>query len=88
MSDQGPPAPRKRYYPMWELIVARLREFCREPAAIFWVYVFPLIMVVALGIAFRNRPVEKFEIVVQEADRATAARDALAQDSRSFTQCD
>ena len=31
--------------------VAALREFLREPAAVFWVYVFPLMMVVALALS-------------------------------------
>ena len=39
-------------HPIRELILARLREFWREPAAIFWVYGFPLIMMIALGVAF------------------------------------
>ena len=34
-------------------------EFYREPAAVFWVYGFPLLIAVALGIAFRDRPVER-----------------------------
>jgi len=59
-----------RYFAMWELVRARLIEFWREPAAIFWVYVFPLIMVVALGIAFRNRPIESATAVVQEGPAA------------------
>jgi ABC-type multidrug transport system permease subunit len=74
---------------MWELLVARLREFCREPVAIFWVYVFPLIMIVALGIAFRNRPVERFEVAVQESERASPVCDALRGDERLSVQlCD
>lgn len=44
---------------LMQLVVARLREFMREPAAIFWVYGFPLIMALALGLAFREKPVEQ-----------------------------
>ena len=33
--------------PLVQLVVMRVREFLREPAAIFWVYVFPLIMKIA-----------------------------------------
>lgn len=51
--------------PLWQLTLARFREFFREPAAIFWVYGFPLILAVALGIAFRNRPVERIAVDVQ-----------------------
>ena len=47
--SRRPIAPR--YSPMWQLVMARLREFLREPEAVFWVYGFPIVMVVALGIA-------------------------------------
>jgi ABC-type multidrug transport system permease subunit len=39
-----------------QIILSRLREFYREPAAIFWVYVFPLLLAVGLSIAFSNKP--------------------------------
>ncbi|HEY8534891.1 MAG TPA: ABC transporter permease, partial [Vicinamibacterales bacterium] len=39
--------------PLVELTLARLREFVREPEALFWVIVFPILMAMALGIAFR-----------------------------------
>jgi ABC transporter DrrB family efflux protein len=41
-------------------------EFIREPEAIFWVFVFPVLMALGLGIAFRNRPVESLRVAVQE----------------------
>ena len=44
--------------PFWAIVAARFLEYIRRPESIFWVYVFPLLMVVILGIAFRNRPVE------------------------------
>ncbi|HSL83482.1 MAG TPA: ABC transporter permease, partial [Thermoanaerobaculia bacterium] len=37
-----------------ELTRARILEFVREPEAIFWVFVFPVLLAVALGIAFRE----------------------------------
>lgn len=42
--------------PLAQLTLARLREFLREPGAVFWVFGFPILMVVALGLAFRNGP--------------------------------
>jgi len=45
-----------------QLIFSRIREFYREPAAIFWVYGFPIIMALILGFAFQSRPVEKIAI--------------------------
>lgn len=46
--------PEPRYIPIVELTKARLREFLREPEAVFWVFAFPLLMALALGIAFRS----------------------------------
>ena len=54
--------------PLWQLTVARIREFYREPAAVFWVYGFPLLMAVALGVAFRERPVERLPIEIMSND--------------------
>lgn len=42
--------------PLLELVKARLREFYREPAIVFWVFVFPLAMAIGLGAAFRAKP--------------------------------
>jgi ABC-2 type transport system permease protein len=38
--------------PLVELTRVRLLEFCREPEAIFWAFVFPILMTVTLGVAF------------------------------------
>jgi len=43
------------YPPLVELTLARIREFLREPEAVFWVFVFPILMACALGVAFRSR---------------------------------
>jgi ABC-type polysaccharide/polyol phosphate export permease len=39
-----------------QLVLCRLREFYREPEALFWVYIFPILMATGLGIAFRTQP--------------------------------
>jgi len=52
----------RRRSPLAQLILARLREFWREPEAIFWVYGFPILLVVALGVAFRSKPVERINV--------------------------
>jgi ABC-type multidrug transport system permease subunit len=58
------------YHPLRELTLARLREFLREPEAVFWTYGFPLMLAVGLGIAFRDRPVEIVHVDVQREARA------------------
>ena len=47
------------------LVMARLRSFWREPSVLFWAFGFPIVLAVALGIAFRNRPPEPVDIVVE-----------------------
>ncbi|MFP3939078.1 MAG: ABC transporter permease [Thermoanaerobaculia bacterium] len=44
----------RRLVPLLELTRARILEFVREPEAIFWVFLFPVLLAVALGIAFRE----------------------------------
>jgi ABC-2 type transport system permease protein len=51
--------------PLWQLTLARFREFYREPAALFWVYGFPLILAGALGAAFAEKPVPAAAVDVQ-----------------------
>lgn len=41
-----------------ELTLVRFREFIREPEALFWVFIFPILLAAGLGLAFRNRPPE------------------------------
>ncbi len=55
---------------MFQLVITRLLEFIRQPEAIFWVYLFPILMVVALGIAFRTQPMEQFDLLIEEGPRA------------------
>jgi ABC-2 type transport system permease protein len=40
--------------PLRELTLARVRSFVREPEALFWTFVFPIMMAVGLGLAFRE----------------------------------
>jgi ABC-2 type transport system permease protein len=63
----------KRRHPLWELTKTRLREFLREPAAIFWVFGFPLLMAIGLGVAFRSRPPDLPRVGVVAAPPAGAA---------------
>jgi ABC-2 type transport system permease protein len=59
MSTERAPQPSERYSPLLELTLARLREFYREPGMIFWVFGFPVLMAIGLGLAFRSQPPER-----------------------------
>ena len=47
---------------LYQLTMIRFRLFLREPEAIFWIFVFPILLAVGLGIAFRNRPADVFQV--------------------------
>lgn len=66
-------------HPLAQLFLARLREFFREKAAIFWTYGFPLILALILGTAFRNRPVEAIKIDVVTTDATRAETETLVE---------
>ncbi len=59
-----------KMHPVTQLFLARFREFIRQPEAVFWSYVFPLVMMIALGLAFRSEPLEAISIAVQEGPGA------------------
>src|SRR5580692_5861774 len=48
------------------LLSARMKELFREPEVLFWIFLFPILLAFGLGIAFRNRPVEKINVVFAE----------------------
>lgn len=60
MAEPRPP----RLSPLWELTKARLLEFVRDPSAIFWVFGFPVLLAIVLGIAFREQGQERPRIAV------------------------
>jgi ABC-2 type transport system permease protein len=47
---------------LYQLTMIRFRLFLREPEAIFWIFVFPILLAVGLGIAFRNRPADVYQV--------------------------
>ncbi len=60
-----------------ELTLSRVREFLREPEAVFWVFGFPVIMTLALGIAFRSRTDDPVRVAVEAGEGAAALRASL-----------
>jgi ABC transporter DrrB family efflux protein len=87
----------KRWHPLWQLLLVRLREFYREPAVLFWVYGFPLFLAIGLGVAFSGGVAGAFtggepgqlEVDIEEPPRVNSQRtparaeaDALCQQLR------
>ena len=43
---------------LYQLTMVRFRLLLREPEAIFWIFIFPILLAGGLGLAFRNRPAD------------------------------
>jgi ABC-2 type transport system permease protein len=63
-----------------ELTLARFREFVREPEAIFWVFAFPVIMTLALGVAFRTQTPQPVPVGVEQGAGERQTMAALGAD--------
>jgi ABC-2 type transport system permease protein len=70
-----------RRSPLWQLVLSRVRLFLREPAAIFWVYGFPILMLVSLGTAFRDNPQQRIAVDLVGNGDLTALQSRLQSDS-------
>src|SRR5881396_3838289 len=66
-----------RWQPLLQLFLARLREFYREPEVVFWVYGFPVVLAVGLGIAFRSKEPERPAVDVQQEPYSEQAADLM-----------
>jgi hypothetical protein len=67
-----------RYSSLWELYLTRIREFWRQPARIFWVYGFPTVMAICLGVAFKSRPPETIVVTIVEDASHPVLSEALS----------
>ena len=63
-------------HPLVQLTLLRFREFVREPEALFWTLVFPVVLTTGLGVAFRNQAPD----AVRVAAVTPVVADALARD--------
>ena len=63
--------------PLWQLTRVRMFGFLREPEAVFWVFAFPVLMALALGIAFRSSGPPRSRIGVIDGPGAAAVITAL-----------
>jgi ABC-2 type transport system permease protein len=82
VNEKGVPRPPKtRHNGRWSgylhLLGARMLELKREPEVIFWVFVFPLLLAIGLGIAFRTKPEDASSIAVVRESAAEQVRQWL-----------
>jgi ABC transporter DrrB family efflux protein len=64
---------------LYQLTATRLKLTLREPEAIFWIFVFPILLAIGLGIAFRNRPADVLPVgaTTEQLTQALAADKGL-----------
>jgi ABC-2 type transport system permease protein len=66
------------------MTLSRLKEFVREKEVVFWVYIFPLIMTLVLGIAFREKPIEQYIVDVEAVPALDWVYQRLAQEPERY----
>jgi ABC transporter DrrB family efflux protein len=69
----------RRRSALLQLATCRMKEFIREPEAVFWVFFFPMVLAVALGFAFREKPPDRTPIGVAAGPGADASAQALGR---------
>ena len=65
-----------------QLTLVRFREFIREPEAVFWTFIFPILLAAGLGIAFRQSGPDKSQIGVLGTAPGAAALHRQRQSAR------
>jgi ABC-2 type transport system permease protein len=73
------PCPNGRWSGYRHLLMARMLELKREPEVVFWVFVFPLLLALGLGIAFRNKPEESIPVAIVAGTGSGDAQSLLAR---------
>jgi len=74
-----PPRRNGRWSGYAHLLMARMLELKREPEVVFWVFVFPLLLALGLGIAFRNKPEDAVSVAIIEGSGSQDAEGLLAR---------
>ncbi len=71
MSDAARPSP------LVQLTLVRIREYTREPEALFWAFVFPVLMALGLGVAFRSPANPPIRVGIDTRARGETVRATL-----------
>src|ERR1700761_2395994 len=86
LSDAEAPAiTNGRWSGYRRLLQMRMLELWREPEVIFWVFVFPLLLALGLGIAFRDKPADVTQIAIVDGPKSKQVSDLLQQSPAHVT---
>ena len=96
MTDARPVSGRRRLsppgrrpiagHPLVQLVLVRVREFIREPEAVFWALFFPILLTVGLGVAFGTRPADVLPVATPSPAIARSLRREPALDVRELAE--
>ena len=67
------------HHPIVELTLTRIREFIREPEALFWTFVFPIVMSLVMAMAFPSRGAQPVPVGVGQGEGSATLRQALSK---------
>jgi len=84
-SHKSSPSPARlngRWSGYRHLLVARLLELKREPEVVFWVFAFPLLLALGLGVAFRNKPGDAASVAIVAGSGAQDTQAKLSRPSQ------
>lgn len=74
--------------PLAQLVLVRFREFFREPEAVFWVLVFPILLAAGLGLAFRSAPAPVLNVAATTPSLVSALKHERMLDVRLMRTAD
>src|SRR3954467_7674869 len=79
-----PPSQRRngRWAGYSHLLMARMLELKREPEVGFWGFIFPPLLALGLGIAFRNKPGDAVSVAIVQGSGTQDAQSLLARSSQ------
>ena len=66
------------HHPIVELTLTRLREFVREPEALFWTFIFPIVMSLVMAAAFPSRGARPVRVAIAAGTGEASVRETLA----------
>src|ERR1019366_6245100 len=78
-TPHAPPPRNGRWSGYSHLLMARMLELKREPEVVFWVFVFPLLLALGLGVAFRNKPADAVRVAIVAGSASQDAQSLLAR---------
>jgi ABC-type multidrug transport system permease subunit len=82
----SPDLPITRRWKSYELLLlSRLKEMYREPEVIFWVFIFPILLALGLGIAFRNKPADVSRVALVAGPEAAQVMELVRSSSAART---